>query len=595
MKQLTALVWKEWREVRVFLWIAFGVFIGLPIIAGLEAMVQYSHRFEISTSPWVLGFGGVLAVFVAVGATCRDFSGHLEDFWRSQPVGITRWLLAKYFVGLAVVLVACALPLAIEVSIDRDKSALPLIVWFPFLWAALYGIAFLAGCLVRRTSHAAMLALAAMLLVYCLPVVIPPLQWLNVSTVTDFSTGMLGPWPRVLGLSQLAFAAGMLGLAIAVLVLSLLAVHFDWRVGSGRKMMYASLSAAILILFASAAFQLGTNMPILRQIDMPMGEQVCRIHCDGNDGYVITRTGRLIAPTPDSTVRKYECNFRTVKLTDSGIELGNPIRVASQFTYDLWFHVHAPGHPETIYYISNTGEEERETLWLNVAQLDKGIDKPAIRLWEYEQYSPNDSWPLLYASGDRLYVIASRLITLDITQPLTPRVISNVPFGYSFGWARRGNDSLTEILPPVPTLSPRQRLQAVAHPFSFEGDTLCEWLRVNNDSTLLAYRLAQLTDTRAVFKMIGQYTPTLLEEIFGAPNPLDVELQNGLLYVSQYPGNTENPHIDVFDTRGPHPLRLIGHFAAPGVRTVCPLPDGRALVGGDKLWLVGPPPHRGQD
>ena len=31
-----------------------------------------------------------------------------------------------------------------------------------------------------------MLALAAMLLVYCVPVVIPPLQWINISIVTDF-------------------------------------------------------------------------------------------------------------------------------------------------------------------------------------------------------------------------------------------------------------------------------------------------------------------------------------------------------------------------------------------------------------------------
>ncbi|MGD0138782.1 MAG: hypothetical protein ABSD28_07900 [Tepidisphaeraceae bacterium] len=586
MKQLTALVWKEWREDRAFLWIALGVFVGLPIVGGLEEIVQYSYRFEISASPWVLGFGGVLAVFVAVGATCRDFSGHLEDFWRSQPVGITRWLLAKYLVGLAIVLVACVLPLAIEVSIDRDKSAILLIAWFPFLWAALYGIGFLAGCLVRRTSHAAMLALAAMLLVYFLPVVIPPLQWLNVGAVTDFSI-LLGQWPRVLGPAQLAFAAGMLGLAITVLALALLAVHFDWRIGSGRKMMYASISAAILILFASAAFQLGTNMPILRQIDMPKGEPIWWIRCNGNDGYVIS-------PRPDSTYLESTFNLRTIKLTESGIELGSPVRVSPQLLWG-WYLEHAPGHPNTVYRVTETDKDETGTLWLNVAQLDKGTDKPAIRLGEYEQYSPNASWPHLYASGDRLYVIGARLMTLDISKPLTPHVISNVPFGYSYddrGFAF-GNDTFTEILPPVPNLSQRQRLQAVIKPFCFEGDILCEWPWRGN--TAIAYRLTQLTDTKAVFKTIGQYKPTLLEEIFGASNRLNMELQNGLLYVSQYPGNTENPHIDVFDTRGPHPLRLIGHFAAPGVRTVCPLPDGRALVGGDKLWLVGPPPHKGRD
>jgi len=588
VKQLTALVWKEWREVRAFLWIALGVFIGLPIAGGLEAIAQYSHRFEISASTWVLPFGGVLAVFVAVGATCRDFSGHLEDFWRSQPVGITRWLLAKYFVGLAIVLVACVLPLAIEVSIDRDKNALLLMVWFPFLWAALYGIGFLAGCLVRRTSHAAMLALAAMLLVYFLPVVIPPLQWLNVSTVTDFSV-LIGQWPRVLGPPQLAFATGMLGLAITVLALSLLSVHFDWRIGSGRKMMYASISAAILILFASAAFQLGTNMPILNQLDLPKGQPIWGIHVSGVDGYVMTQR-------PDSAHGELEFNFRSLKLADSGIELGNPVGVGQRFLYDRgWAQEYAPGQPNTAYYVNFVGKDDKGTLWLNVAQLDKGTDKPALRIWKYEQYSPNASWPLLYASGDRLYVIGARLMILDITQPLMPRVISDVPFGYSFGWGSFGNDTFTELLPPVPNLSPTERLQAVTKPFlRLEGDILCQWLW--RDNVAVAYRLTQLTDTKAVFKKIGQYKPTLLEDIYGASNPLDLELQNGLLYVIQgYSGHgTMNPHISVFDTHGPHPLRLIGHFAAPGVRTVCPLPDGRALVGGDKLWLIGPPPSNGQ-
>ena len=59
MKRFTALAWKEWREVRVYLWIAIGVFIGLPVIGGIEAIFQgVSHHFEISTTPWVVIFGG---------------------------------------------------------------------------------------------------------------------------------------------------------------------------------------------------------------------------------------------------------------------------------------------------------------------------------------------------------------------------------------------------------------------------------------------------------------------------------------------------------------------------------------------------------
>ncbi len=114
---------------------------------------------------------------------------------------------------------------------------------------------------------------------------------------------------------------------------------------------------------------------------------------------------------------------------------------------------------------------------------------------------------------------------------------------------------------------------------------------------MLAYRLTQLTKTKAVFEKIGQYEPTMLENMFGSINYIGgMRLQNGLLYVGEgHPSAWGNPHIDVFDTRGPHPLRLIGHFAAPGVGTVFPLPDGNALVGGEKLWLIGPPPHRGAE
>jgi hypothetical protein len=583
MKPMISLAWKEWHEVRVFLWIALGIFIVLPIAGGLEALWQYDRRFEISATPWVFLFGGVLAIFVAVGATCRDFSGHLEDFWRSRPVSVTRWLLVKYLVGLAVVLAACVVPLALELAFNREKDAVLFIAWFPFLWAALYGIGFLTGCLVRRTAHAAMLALAAMLLVYFLPVVLPPLQWLNISVVTDFSI-LPSQWPEVFGARQLEFAAGMMGLAIGVLLMALLAVHRDWRIDSGRKMIYGSISAAVLILFASAAFQLGTNMPILRQIDVSEKEPVWQIQNDGAKAYVITRG-------LDSNGLYPVHHFRSIRLTDSGLELGTPIPLQSRFEWGLmWNQVLAPGHPATVYYVNNTGNDQKSALWLNVAELDKAIDKPVLHLWDYAPDSSDARWALLYAAGDRLYVIGNRLIILDITQPNAPHVISNVPFAYAFGWDLRGGDTLTQILPPVPELSPRQRLQAVIAFGCLEGDTLC----TGSGEDLLAYRLVQLTGTKAVFQKIGEYKPTILENLFGSRSVLGMRLQNGLLYVSEgYPGATTNPHIDVFDARGPHPLRLIGHFAAPGVRTVFPMPDGTALVGGDKLWLIGPPPHTG--
>jgi hypothetical protein len=85
----------------------------------------------------------------------------------------------------------------------------------------------------------------------------------------------------------------------------------------------------------------------------------------------------------------------------------------------------------------------------------------------------------------------------------------------------------------------------------------------------------------------------MLEQVFGSFDRYAGDtLSNGLLYCSQgFYGGTFNPHVTVFDTRGANPMRVVGHFAAPGYGMIaCPLPDGRAIVAGSKLWLIGPPP-----
>ena len=71
-------------------------------------------------------------------------------------------------------------------------------------------------------------------------------------------------------------------------------------------------------------------------------------------------------------------------------------------------------------------------------------------------------------------------------------------------------------------------------------------------------------------------------------------MKNGLVYATQswwrQPGlGLVHPSLSVFDVSHGD-VKLVGHFAAPGVATVFPLDDGRAIVGGDGLWLVGPPP-----
>ena len=587
MKRLPAMAWKEWHEVRTFLWIAFGVFIGLPSVAGVEVAYQYAHGFQFVASPWIGIFGGVLAVFVAVGITCRDLNGRLEDFWRSRPVGAAEWMLVKFVAGLATVLVACILPLAIEFVLAVHKDDVEALLWFPFLWNALYGLGFLSGCLVRRPSHAAMLGLVAMLLVYLLPFVLPPLEWLNIKSVMDEPTRFLR--------ERAEFAAGMLGIAAAALVFSLVAVTNSWQIASGRKFMYGSVSAVLVILFASASYQLGTNMPILQQVAIRPDETVTEIQMSGDRGYILTSWG-------NTSEFEGKVSIRPVIVRQDEIEVGEAIEtdvLSSKNEYSKYYQwlsdwsASPEGHPEIRYFMESSGEGANSQLGFHLARIDQGSER-LVRSWK------STDWAFVFVRKNRLYLVGEDVMTWDISQPLEPELISVLPAYYQ----RRfpdfwlyGDDVGVMPLPLVPGLSARQRLEVIlARGWGrrlLEGDVYCNTLSYGEG--LCAYSLVKLTDIEARFKKIGEYKQTLLDKAFGEKNsPWGIAIENGLVYVTQggrYAAT--NPHITVFNTGGPHPLREVGHFAAPGLRVIYPLADGRTIVGGTgKLWLIGPPPNR---
>jgi ABC-type transport system involved in multi-copper enzyme maturation permease subunit len=56
----------------------------------------------------------------------------------------------------------------------------PVLIFHSFTLLTIYSIAFLLGCLVREAAKAAVLAIMATLLLYFLPVLVPPLQPLSI-------------------------------------------------------------------------------------------------------------------------------------------------------------------------------------------------------------------------------------------------------------------------------------------------------------------------------------------------------------------------------------------------------------------------------
>ena len=271
MRQLTAIVWKEWHETQLFLWIGWALFIGLPVIGGVEGMSgDVSLRFQYYASLWVLMLGPVLAIVVGVAVTCRDVQPRLEDFWQSRPIGGTRLFVVKYIVAATVVLLTCCVPLAIEVVLGGNTAAGPSVFWMASVWLAVFSIAFAAGCVVRRLTHAAAMAVVGTLLLLFVPVVFPPLGRFAI-TQAELS----GPVRALLML-----AAGMLGIAVVTGTVGLLAVKRHWHIESSKPLIYGAVSASFLILTISASYQLGTNLPVLDHLVLPDDEIVSGVSHD---------------------------------------------------------------------------------------------------------------------------------------------------------------------------------------------------------------------------------------------------------------------------------------------------------------------------
>ncbi len=600
MTRLTSLLWKEWRTAQAYLWIGLGLFLGLPAIGGLQAMFQTTHRFALSTSPWVLSLGGVLAVLAAVGVTTPDLRPKVADFWRSRPIGVGPWLAAKYAVALAAVLVACTVPLAAEMAFDfRGDVADPAyLIFLPFFWTAAFSLAFAAACLIDRPAHAAVLGLAGLLLVYLVPVVVPPLHWMSVTNLGDggslFDSAGHGRWD--LWTAELKFTGGMLALSAAAVAAAFVGVRRGWRVESGRRLLYGLVAAALLLLFASAAFQLGTNLPVLQRVELPANEHVRNVVVDGDHGYVLSQDWDRSRPVHNEAGWLQFC--RSADLTPSGLVLGPPEQVSDDVAASLgpqgWSAPSRGGYAYRNSSVAVPGRDDVVDQQLRVVAVRPGYPVRTLPLWRPTAIA---SGAELFVWGDRLYAFGNyRLVVFDITTPGEPRQVSDERFeGYGFRLRiGAGPATFRCRLIPLPGVPAAGRAAATLAPWGFDGHLLCVWSKEDPD-TLVGYRLSGLDDDTATFERVGQYRPTLLQRLVNRTAGTTASPGNGLVYVMGYSGSqTFSAGVTVLDASGPRPMRPVGHFAAPAAWFVDPLPDGRAVVGGEHtLWLVGPPTRAG--
>jgi hypothetical protein len=626
------LIWKEWREVRWVLAVAAVAFVALPLAGALENLWGY-RRFEFAPSIWVSWAGSILGILVGAFAAARDLQGRLADFWRSRPIGVVRQVVVKYAVGIATLLIACLVPLAIEAWSERwdphpSHAAAALIKWLPMLLVVQFSLGFVCGCLTRRTGPAVMLAFGLTLLFYFLPVVLPFMHGSSLMDAVDN------------GQAAKTFIVTAAAVSLGALLLAILGVRQAWHLRAGQGLMYWSIAGVLLLLFASAAFQVASNLPVLQEVDLDPGESVLAIRTDGHRGMLVTRLVEGQRRLPDG--------IRTVEITSSGLHLGTRIpvpfvREGPFATGIVWL----PDHPDVCFTTRATGEHGPRHVALVTLPLGEAAAQPIGTAELGTSYDPDDpnlpnlpageSWAYANGSGAELYGAGNTLLAIwwkgprgndgraivDVADPAHPRVISSnpPPIARGFGYTGRYSEPLDQqglvlTLPPLPGVPVEQRLRvAIDLAHGYEAALDGRILAFTSRDSLLIYELARVSETpgtfqsnadyrsrvklasgSAEFHRVGKREPSLAEQLLGGWGWSRLAAGNGFVYASKQVGVFGRPlaRVAVLDIRDPSHPRPAGHFATPGDSelVVHPLTDGRALIGGRKLYLVGPPPSR---
>jgi hypothetical protein len=589
------LLWKEWAESRSILMISAIIFLVLPLIGAVEHIVQYGH-FEIWTSPWVLSLGGVLAVVAAAGTIIPDVTRRFE-FIRSQPIPLTRWLLAKYAVGLSVVLAVLIVSLALELITDRPTTSTgfyrtALLVTLPFTWIAIYSIAFALACLIRRTALTVVAGIFAMIVLYFLPPLVPGLEMLSLSRVTDDlsrqtfgNTIVQRPGLAALHPSYFLFTATLLAITAIVLCIAVVAINRDWRIESNRRAIVWAMAILVLAPVTTASLQLGANMPVLQKLDVDEKEEIVRFMPDSGGGILFS--SRTIGMSPITRQPLVQIFARRVT---PGLQLtvGPKIPVENDGWGGGWNA--SPAHnicyaftamlaPDPTEQQDNPHRTEYPILFAMRIQ-DKSIESTSLEMKDHP--STDFGMPIFAYHGSTLTVVSGKHeLSFNSTDPMHPKLISMKPLNTSPHLNETPN-GFAFIYPAESSMSADELLAGFEHEYWWENAGDLKTFVVIHEGKLRCYARSDSQPGMVKFDLAGQYTPLPLETMFHGIADGRIGFNNGLL--------TTTSHLDVslFDVSNPSYPRRIGHYAEPTrhYKVLDVLPDGRVILSNDNHLVV---------
>ena len=649
-----SLLWKEYREQRWFLIAALVIFCGFPLIeatgrylrppaAQLGLPAPRPEFYSDSAVGLVLGLGAVLAIFVAIGSTTRDLRDELHVFWRSRPVGVARWMGIKYAAGLFTVLAACTIPALMQFwmaagsgrhwGVAEVGGAVGI---HSFAIVLIFSVAFLLGCLLRHATHAALLALAAAIAIYFLPVVVAPLAPLSVFNLMNnealtlernvtrnpaaWNIDIFKPWRiSIEPVEWTIFVAAMLGGSIAAAVLALVTVARDWRVEADRRAMHWSLGGVAMLIFGATAFQVGSNLKVQRQFDLPLAKHaVVAFAFDGSRGAALLRGTENV-----QYYGQMQAQLCSVEAAPGGdvrcgpvITIPEKMNVSWNWSSDVLFR--RPQCPDRAYVlVEHSGWLRRpvngrnyEVTFLRLLTLDltgKAGD-PVLHRLDLLPHLPDMQMSAMTFQRDaRLYVAGrAEVVEIDLTDSDAPRLVRTIDTtqpGPGVGgrmntlWMYSGESSdpvtgkplIRLPLVPLPGITPRQRLEAtLALSNNIVGEALHgDLLVVGNGKTLSTYRLTTLDEQHAVFDLVARREHTPLERLTGS-YVTGVTVIDGRAYARE---QRISNGLTVYDVRDPARPRSAGHFAVPKAPnlSVGRLAGGELLLAADRFYVLAPP------
>ena len=645
MMRIINLFWKEWVESRWFLGIGLLLFVGIPIASILQYQMRNTGRpyTPETAGTLVLSLGGVFALLLAAGSATRDLRGNVESFWRSRPIGLLSWATVKYLTGLMVILiVTCGATLTELWCFPPERPyygyqgfPLAVLIGHSFTLILLYSIGFALGCLFRQAVHAALLGLAAGLLVYFLPLLVPALEPLSIYNVLDHqpqlgaqprpnfgddSDWMLFYWPGIgwglnLHRSYVPFILITLCASAAAAGVAGLALRRQWHWKLDQRLMMWSLGGVAVLLLAVTASQVGSNLESPTEYSLVFDDNkhaAGRMITDGDQGVIVmAQLAADYAPVPTAVV------LQRFDLTRSPPWIGPavPIGQVESPRHNYWgasaarmvWNADRPDHvygltTEHMQPFSTAGPATLETrpgLW--TVNLDADGEPGIVHHLDLSSELPNlglSHWvlPKMVLHQDTIYVYAylndrpgkATLVRIDVSDPNRPalRDVLEVASIYlsSEATSAEGNRRL-ELL-AIPGLGARQRLELTlvlnnaSGRLVMHGDVLVNY----HDKALSTWRMVSLTEQAAEFAPLGSRPPTPLERLMFR-GIADMALRDGLLHVLHGGGLT------VFDISDPARPRKAGHYAVPNeqLRTLAIGANGQILVAGEKLHIVSPP------